>query len=244
MRNRFTTQLLGQHSSFYCLSVSSGFHAVGAALIVVFAAITNGCTPLPPRDAAWPDAQVADNADASLRPERVESSFTPPNDCPFALRATDGHETRVTYLTPDDVDAQLRVFTSGVWDDGGVVVRHELRDRRGFETGHARYRCDARGLSLEALVADDQAIVFAPPLLVYPSVATSLASVGVATINDSVHAYTHTLSARAVAPLLELEADAGPWMEAAYVLELRGDGDGDGDGDESAPDARWEGTST
>ena len=121
-------------------------------------AVLTACGPLPPLpDAA---ASVTGVESASV------AEASPATDCPLPIAST-AFESRINYLLPPSDTAWMRVWTTGLFDDGTFVARYERRDMRGQELGSTRYRCDASGLWLLSSEGGGMALSFEPPLPVW-----------------------------------------------------------------------------
>lgn len=176
------------------------------------------CPPLPPEG-------------APLVPEDVETPPTPVIEVPAPTCAlpiaADAREWQTNYLLPPSETARLRVWTTGLFDDGTIVARYEQRDATGFTTGASTYRCDAGGLWLIETHDDDVALRFDPPLPVWPVAMGQGDASGTATRTEG--------DGRATALRYELAWDAAPgapplpfagrgdaWLDLRYALVLAG----------------------
>ena len=133
------------------------------------------CGPLPPLpdDAGTPAAVVSESAAPPARPGL----------CALPI-ATTAHEARVNYVLPSSDAAWMRVWTTGLFDDGTLVARYERRDLRGQELGQTLYRCDASGLWLVQSEGNGVRLQFEPPLPVWSVAMPSADQGGEVTVLD------------------------------------------------------------
>ncbi len=176
------------------------------------------CPPLPPEGAPLVPEEVSTPPDPVIE--------EPPSRCPLPI-AEDAREWQTNYELPPSETARLRVWTTGLFDDGTLVARYEQRDEDGFSAGSTTYRCDPGGLWLVSTMNADAALTFEPPLAVWPvqlgrgDASGTVVRTGAA--GDALALrYEYAWDAAGGGPPLPFAGRGEHWLDLRYALVLAG----------------------